>query len=90
MAENKSSDALLAFLLGAAAGAAAALLLAPRSGEETRKQLAEWLESNREKAREFLEKERDRIHHARERMDAAVRAAKTAYREADYRDGEQV
>lgn len=81
MSENKSGDPLLAFLLGAAAGVAAALLLAPRSGDETRKRVAEWMENNREKAKEFLEKERERIHAARERMDAAVRAAKSAYQD---------
>lgn len=41
---------LLAFLWGAVAGGAAALLLAPRSGEQTRKRLAEMADSGREKA----------------------------------------
>lgn len=35
------TDSLLAFLLGAAVGAGVALLLAPQSGEETRKQIAD-------------------------------------------------
>ena len=34
------TDSLLAFLLGAAVGAGVALLLAPQSGEETRKEIA--------------------------------------------------
>jgi gas vesicle protein len=40
MSENRS-DALVAFLLGAAVGAGVALLLAPQSGEETRKKLGD-------------------------------------------------
>lgn len=83
MSEGSSSDALLGFLLGAAAGAAAALLLAPRSGEQTRKRLAEWLEENRDKTKDFLEKEREKLHHTKERISSAVEAAKSAYREAD-------
>lgn len=35
------TDSLMAFLLGAAVGAGVALLLAPQSGEETRKQIAD-------------------------------------------------
>jgi len=62
MSESKSSDALLGFLLGAAAGAITALLLAPRTGEQTRRRLAEWLEDNREKTKEFLDKEREKLH----------------------------
>jgi gas vesicle protein len=83
MAEGSSSDILLGFLLGAATGAVAALLLAPRSGEQTRKRLADWLEENRGKTKEFLEKEGEKLHHAKDRISSAVEAAKSAYREAD-------
>lgn len=38
---DQRSDTLLAFLLGAAVGAGVALLLAPASGEETRKKLGD-------------------------------------------------
>ncbi len=38
---DQRADTLLAFLLGAAVGAGVALLLAPQSGEETRKQIAD-------------------------------------------------
>jgi gas vesicle protein len=40
MSDNRT-DALMAFLLGAAVGAGVALLLAPQSGEETRRQLGD-------------------------------------------------
>ena len=83
MSEGKSTDAFLGFLLGAAAGAVAALLLAPRSGEQTRRRITDWLEDNRDKTKEFLEKEREKIQHTKERIGSAVEAAKTAYRETN-------
>ena len=45
MSEHRGSGAelLLAFLVGAAAGAAVALLTTPRSGPEMRDSLATWL-----------------------------------------------
>lgn len=49
---NKS---LLVFLLGAAVGVAAGLLIAPRSGKETRKRLARWGEDIEDKGEELLE-----------------------------------
>ena len=41
MSENRDNSALLGFLLGAAVGAGVALLLAPTSGEETRRRIGE-------------------------------------------------
>ena len=38
---DQRNDSLLVFLFGAAVGAGVALLLAPQSGEETRKQIAD-------------------------------------------------
>jgi len=41
MSENRDNGALLGFLLGAAVGAGVALLMAPTSGEETRRRIGE-------------------------------------------------
>lgn len=47
-----------AFLAGALLGAGVALLLAPKSGEETRAQVSEWTRRAQEKAREAAERMR--------------------------------
>ena len=47
-----------AFLAGALLGAGVALLLAPKSGEETRAQMSEWARRAQEKAREVADKMR--------------------------------
>jgi len=80
--ERNSTDSLLAFLLGAAAGALAGILMAPRSGAETREQLADWLKEGREKTRDFIDKEKDTLRHKKEQISSAIEAAQKAYREA--------
>ena len=57
---SAAGSVMLAFLVGAAAGAAVALLFAPASGEETRKFIGD-------KAREGREKAADAARQARER-----------------------
>ena len=66
MASNDGSSAtvLLAFLAGAIAGAAAALLLAPSAGEETREVLGEHVRNGRSKARDIFERAREEFERA--------------------------
>ena len=44
-----------AFLFDGLLGAAIALLLAPKTGEETREQIADWLEEGRRRTRDYLD-----------------------------------
>ena len=57
MANNNESGAglLVAFVAGAVAGAALALLFAPATGEETRRNLGERAREMRDRAREQYE-----------------------------------
>ena len=75
---------LVAFMLGAITGAAVALLLAPSSGEETRRILSEKAKEGRDKAsdaakqgREFLNRQRDTVRSAIDRGREAYDAART-------------
>ncbi len=72
--KKETSNVLVAFLVGAVAGGVAALLLAPASGTETRKKLAEGLRRAKEKAAEELD-------HAKEIADLQREAIKEAYTE---------
>ena len=75
MANNDNgAGVLLAFIAGAAVGAAVALLFAPATGEETREFLGERAREGRERAadaarqgRELLNKQRDNITNAFDR-----------------------
>jgi gas vesicle protein len=76
---------VVAFVLGAITGAAVALLLAPASGEETRRILGEKAKEGREKAtdaarqgREFINRQRDTIATAIDRGRDAYNQARTA------------
>jgi gas vesicle protein len=55
MSENNSKfQTLAAFMLGLGLGAVAGILLAPASGEETRKKVGKWARDTAEKAKESL------------------------------------
>ncbi|HXT71889.1 MAG TPA: YtxH domain-containing protein [Vicinamibacterales bacterium] len=64
---NATGSVLLAFVLGAAAGAAVALLYAPASGAETRRKLAARAREGKDKVEEFVERHRDDLASAVER-----------------------
>ncbi len=82
MSREDSGSNVVFFLLGAAVGAAAGLLLAPKSGKETREQLADWLDERRERGAELLHKIKDAVPEKKEQVAAAIRAGKEAYASA--------
>jgi len=85
MANDRGSSGaglLLAFVAGAAVGAAVALLFAPASGEETRDYLGQRARDGRERAseamregREILNRQRDSIASALDRVRERAGAA---------------
>jgi gas vesicle protein len=90
--ESSVGEKGLYFLLGAFVGAATALLLAPRSGVETRKLvLAKAREgadfvSNKskavaEKASDYVERGKEVLQQQRDQLNAVIEAGKQAYRE---------
>lgn len=81
MSENNSGEGILAFLLGGVAGAVVGLLIAPCSGDETRRKVVDWIDENRDKARRLVEKEREFLQSKKEQVGAAWEAGKKAYKE---------
>lgn len=80
---NDGLAGTLLFVTGAAVGAALGVLFAPRSGSETREQLADWLKERREKGEDLLHKVKDESLAKKEAVIAAAKAAKQAYAEVN-------
>src|SRR5262245_4786063 len=73
---------IVAFVLGAVTGAAVALLLAPQSGEETRRILADKAREGRDKANEAARQGRDFVNRSRETLSSAIERGREAYEQA--------
>jgi gas vesicle protein len=84
MSENNNSGGtvLVAFALGAIAGAAVALLYAPTSGEETRRKLAEKAREGRDRAEQLARQGREFVDRQRETVAAAVDRGREAFDQA--------
>lgn len=74
-----------ALLLGAAAGGVAAILLAPHSGTETRRRLKDGFLNGKQtvaqRSKELTDAGKKRVTDEAHRIDAALKAGKTAYRQ---------
>ena len=79
---GSAGNVIVAFALGAIAGAAVALLYAPASGEETRRKLAEKAREGRERAEAVAREGREFISRQRENLSAAVERGREAFDQA--------
>ena len=77
---------LLAFLVGAVAGAAVALLYAPATGRETREFLGEKAREGRDRAAEAAAKGREYINQGRDTIATAIERGRDAYQQARARE----
>jgi gas vesicle protein len=89
MAKDNSSNMMVAFMIGALAGAAVALLYAPASGEETREYLGQKAREGKAKAREAMEQGREYYAQNRDNLVTAVERGREAFQHARER-GDQV
>jgi gas vesicle protein len=80
--ENSVGTMLAVFAVGALAGAAVALLLAPASGAETRRKLAEKARQGRDRADELAREARDLFQRQRENIASAVDRGREAFEQA--------
>lgn len=89
MARDEGAGAgsiLLAFLLGAVAGAAVALLYAPATGRETREFLGEKAREGRDRAGDAAIKGREIINQGRDTLTTAIERGREAYQQARARE----
>ena len=73
---------LMAFAVGAAVGAAVALLFAPATGEETREYLGERAREGRDRASEAARQGRDMVNRGRETLTTAFDRAREQFQAA--------
>jgi gas vesicle protein len=85
--DSGAGAVVAAFVLGAVAGAAVALLMAPSSGEEMRQMLADRAREGREKAEEAARQSREFLNRQKETLTSAVERGRDAYQQA--RSGDQ-
>jgi len=85
MARDEGAGAgtvMLAFLVGAVAGAAVALLYAPATGRETRDFLGEKAREGRDKANEMAARGREAFKQGRDTLNNAIDRGREAYDKA--------
>jgi gas vesicle protein len=80
--DSGAGTVIVAFVLGALTGAAVALLMAPASGEETRRVLAEKAREGRERANEAAKQGRDFMNRQRDTLSSAIDRGRAAYEQA--------
>jgi len=73
---------MAAFVLGAITGAAVALLMAPTSGEETRRIIADKAREGRDKANEAARQGRELWNRQRDNINSAIARGRDAYEQA--------
>jgi gas vesicle protein len=80
--DRGAGGVMVAFMLGAIAGAAVALLVAPASGEETRRKLGEKAREGRDKASEAARQGREFLRNQRDGLSTAFERGKEAFEQA--------
>jgi gas vesicle protein len=73
---------IVSFLLGAIAGAAVALLVAPATGDEMRRILAEKAKESRDRATDAARQGREFVNRQRDNLSSAIDRGREAYNQA--------
>jgi gas vesicle protein len=80
--DNAAGTVVAAFVLGAIAGAAVALLVAPTTGEDMRRMIGERAREGREKAEEAARQSREFLNRQKQTLNNAVERGREAYHQA--------
>jgi len=84
---NSGANAMLAFIAGAAVGAAVALLFAPAKGEVTREYLGQRAREGRDRAAEAAKQGREIINRQRDNLTTAFDRARDQFSAATRETG---
>ena len=77
--ENKDRSMFVPFILGGLVGAGIALLLAPKSGKEVRKDIKDLAENTRESIASTMHRGKELIDEGKVAVSSAIEAGKVAY-----------
>jgi len=80
--DDGAAGVILAFLAGAATGAAVALLMAPTTGEDARRALGDRAREGRERAEEAARQGREFLNRQRDTLNSAIDRGREAYNQA--------
>src|SRR5262245_18068626 len=80
--DGGAGTVVVAFVLGAITGAAVALLLAPATGEETRRILGEKAKEGRDRATDAARQGREFLNRQRDTLSTAIDRGRDAYNQA--------
>ena len=80
--DSGAATIITAFVLGALTGAAVALLVAPQSGEETRRMLGDKAREGADRAAEAARQGRELLNRQKENIASAVERGREAYHQA--------
>jgi gas vesicle protein len=80
--DNGAGTVVVAFVLGAITGAAVALLMAPASGEETRRAIADKAREGADRAGEAARQGRELWNRQRDTLNNAFERGREAYEQA--------
>ena len=90
---NGGGSVMLAFVLGAVTGAAAALLFAPAAGDETREYLSKRAREGRDRARDAArdatDQGREYFQRQRDTVTSAIERGREAFQQARERGDQQ-
>ncbi|MFA6582736.1 MAG: YtxH domain-containing protein [Elusimicrobiaceae bacterium] len=87
MKEDNSSSVIAAFVLGGIVGAVAGLLLAPKSGKETREDLGNWLDDAVSKGKDTMHVVGGKLRDHMDVMGDEIRSAKLKISKAFANEG---
>lgn len=82
MAQEHVNQSMMAFVWGAAVGAGIALLMAPKSGQDTRRELGKAARRLGETAKSRLEDAKSTVHDGVDTVNEAIGAGRAAFQSA--------
>lgn len=80
--DSAAGSIITAFILGALTGAAVALLMAPQSGEETRRILGDRAREGADRAAEAARQGRELLNRQKDNISSAFERGREAYQQA--------